>query len=81
MDIMTSTGFQNWELQIWHATSKWTTTVSMSLTVQLCRTQSRKYCEAENFRLMTTEMPDKIAWPMPKAAPAEWYKGRGQYIT
>jgi hypothetical protein len=51
----------------------------MGLTVQLCRTQSGKYCEAENFRLMTTVIPDVIASPVFRIPPAEWYNGMGQY--
>ena len=54
-------------------------TIFMGLTVQLCRTQSGKNCEAENFDLMTTVTPDKRVGPIPSTIPAEWYNGMGQY--
>jgi hypothetical protein len=56
-------------------------TTSIGLTVQLCLTQSGKYCEAENFRLMTTVIPDTRACPEPRIPAAEWYNGMGQYTV
>jgi len=46
--------------------------------VALCRTQSGKNCEAENFRLMTTIIPDMIGDPVHIIPPAEWCNGMGR---